>query len=251
MIFYFSATGNSKYVATRIAAETGDHVISITDCLKMDKFAFSLNPGERIGLVCPTYFCILPTVVEEFLQLITLTAVGKPYVYFVATYGTTTGQVGLRGNQYMKMKGFPMNAQFSVKMPDTWTPIFNLTNKVKLQKINDLAEPQIDEVIKKILNAQEGDFIKNKTPRFIVNLYAPTYEKARKTSHFLVEASCIGCGTCAKGCPVTAIEMQNGKPVWTSDKCVMCLSCLHHCPTFSIQYGNKTKTHGQYINPHV
>lgn len=32
MIFYFSATGNNKYVATKIAAATGDSIISISDC---------------------------------------------------------------------------------------------------------------------------------------------------------------------------------------------------------------------------
>ena len=34
MILYFSATGNSEYVARRIAVETGDIAVSITDCYK-------------------------------------------------------------------------------------------------------------------------------------------------------------------------------------------------------------------------
>lgn len=33
MIFYFSATGNSQYVAERIAAETQDETVSITECM--------------------------------------------------------------------------------------------------------------------------------------------------------------------------------------------------------------------------
>ena len=40
MIFYFSATGNSRYVAERIAAATGDETISIPDCCKSDRFSF-------------------------------------------------------------------------------------------------------------------------------------------------------------------------------------------------------------------
>ena len=31
MIFYFSATGNSKHVAEEIAAKTGDNAVSILD----------------------------------------------------------------------------------------------------------------------------------------------------------------------------------------------------------------------------
>lgn len=38
MILYFSATGNSEYVAKKIAAETGDVTVSITDCYK-NKFS--------------------------------------------------------------------------------------------------------------------------------------------------------------------------------------------------------------------
>ena len=41
------------------------------------------------------------------------------------------------------------------------------------------------------------------------------------------------------------------KTVWVKDKCVMYLGCLHRCPKFAIQYGKKTKKHGQYTNPNV
>ena len=90
-----------------------------------------------------------------------------------------------------------------------------------------------------------------RTPAFLTEWIAqPLYDRqVRRTSHLHVEDSCIGCGLCAKKCPVQAIEMQNGKPVWVKEKCVMCLGCLHRCPKFAIQYGKNTKKHGQYLHP--
>lgn len=252
MIFYFSATGNCKYVATRIATATNDRLISIADCMKDENFSFELSENEAIGIISPTYGWGLPVIVCDFLERLEITPVRKPYIYFVATYGTTTGQIGYFANQYMERKGFTLSAQFSVKMPDTWTPKFDLSDKEKVKAINANAEPQIDSVIEKIINAEYGNFMKNKVPNWAVKLYYPIYDnKMRKTKHFSVEDTCISCGLCAKKCPVDAIEMHDGKPVWIKDKCVMCLGCLHRCPKFAIQYGKNTKKHGQYRNPNV
>ena len=133
-------------------------------------------------------------------------------------------------------------------MPDTWTPVFDLSNKEKLKKINDNAEKQIDIVIKNILNKKEGNFMKNKLPAIIRKTSKKYYEKARETRHLHVNDNCIGCGLCARNCPVNAIKIENNKPIWVKEKCVMCLRCLHHCPKFAIQYDDKTQNHGQYVH---
>ena len=62
---------------------------------------------------------------------------------------------------------------------------------------------------------------------------------------------CIRCNMCVDQCPVDAIELQMKKPVWIKNECVMCLRYLHLCPNFAIQYDNRTKNHGQYLNPHI
>ena len=251
MIFYFSATGNSKYVASRIAQETNDKIISITDCIQKDSYTHLIKEGEKIGVIAPTYFWGLPNLVSEFLDKLILELGSKPYIYYVSTYGTTTGQTGFFANQYFNKKGYSINAYFSVKMPDTWTPVFNLTNKEKMNRINEKAETRINEIIEKVKSEKTGDFMQNKVLKIAVNAYYPTYEKARETKHFTVEESCIGCHLCEKKCPVSAIKIENDKPIWIKDKCVLCLGCLHRCPKFSIQYGKNTKKHGQYVHPNT
>ncbi|MEA4926097.1 MAG: EFR1 family ferrodoxin [Syntrophomonadaceae bacterium] len=253
MIFYFSATGNSKYVALKIAAETREEPIAIADCIKNREFTFEVKGNEKIGFITPTYFWGLPSIVVEFFEKLELRMPDshRPYIYHVATFGTTTGQVSHMVGEFLKKRDLSLDGKFSVQMPDTWTSIFDLTNKEEIKKINHNAEKQIAEVSEKIKREFAGDFSRRKVPMVAVKLYYPQYEKQRQTKYFTVEDSCIGCGLCAKKCPASAIEMQADRPVWVKKKCTLCLGCLHRCPKFAIQYGNKTKNHGQYVNPNV
>ena len=52
MILYFSATGNCKYVAARLAEADGQEVLSIADCMRVKRFSFE---DETIGVISPTY----------------------------------------------------------------------------------------------------------------------------------------------------------------------------------------------------
>lgn len=253
MLFYFSATGNSKYAALKIAAKIKEEPVSIADCVKNREYTFERKSREKIGFVTPVYFWGLPSIVRGFLEKLELRFPGpcQPYTYYVATFGTTTGQAGRMAAEFLKRKGLSLNGRFSVQMPDTWTPIFDLSDKEKIRKINGRAEKQIAEAADRIERELAGDFIRRKIPEFAVKAFYPQYEKARETANFTVEDTCIGCGLCARKCPVGAIEIEDGRPVWVKKQCTLCLGCLHRCPKFAIQYGKNTKKHGQYVHPDV
>ena len=127
MIFYFSATGNCRYVAERAAAATGERCVSITACMQAGELAFTPRDREMVGIVSPVYFWGLPSIVNAFLERLIL---GRPeYLWFAATYGTTTGQAGRFVSEHLRAKGLRLDARFSVRMPDSWTPMFDLSDK--------------------------------------------------------------------------------------------------------------------------
>lgn len=57
MILYFSATGNCKYVATRLVQTEEQEMLSIVDCVRNGQYVFS---DKTIGIISPTYDGGLP-----------------------------------------------------------------------------------------------------------------------------------------------------------------------------------------------
>ena len=85
MILYFSGTGNSKYVAERIARATGEEICSIEQVQEVN-----LKDGELFGLVCPTYWGELPILSRMFLTNTPIRTANNNYCFFVTTYGRMT-----------------------------------------------------------------------------------------------------------------------------------------------------------------
>jgi electron transport complex protein RnfB len=50
----------------------------------------------------------------------------------------------------------------------------------------------------------------------------------------ICEVGCIGCGICAKSCPVKCIEIADNLAVIDREKCINCGICAAKCPTHSI-----------------
>lgn len=247
MLFYFSATGNTRHVARRIARDD-EQVVPMEDALRTDTVHWSIEDG-RLGILTPVYAWTLPSLVREFLERATFEIApdARPYTFFIGTCGTTVGAAGTNANALMRRKGLPFDAQFDVYMPDTWTPMFDLSDTAKVAQRNEEADRRIAEVRDQLDSHATGKHMKLPAPGFTGLVGKQIYDRSmRLTDKFTVDDTCIGCGLCAKRCPVGAIEMHGKRPVWVQERCAMCLRCLHMCPKFAIQRGPHTRAHGQY-----
>ena len=63
MVLTFTGTGNSRYVARRIADALGEPLLSINDRFRAGDTA-PVETGERLILVTPTYAWRIPRVVR-------------------------------------------------------------------------------------------------------------------------------------------------------------------------------------------
>ena len=91
MIFYFSGTGNSNYVAKRIADALGDEILNLNDRIKSGDTS-PVETGERVIIVTPTYAWRIPRVVRDWLRKTELR--GAKQAWFVMTCGSEIGNAG-------------------------------------------------------------------------------------------------------------------------------------------------------------
>ncbi|MCL1912288.1 MAG: EFR1 family ferrodoxin [Eubacteriaceae bacterium] len=249
MIFYFTATGNSKYAAQLIAQKTGDtNLIDIADCVKAGKFSFSLDKGESVGFVVPVYFYIVPAIVSEFVGKLSIIYQENYYSYVVLNAGGTAADAARNIT-----KAIRIDAVFAVPMVDNYVMLSSIKPKAEIEELLDRAKESLAQIADKINSREAGDFngIKGFMPRFMSFVAAPMYELARTTGKFKVdESKCASCGLCSEICPRNTIEIIDGKPVWKTGKCEQCLGCLHRCPSSAIDFG-KSEGRGRYTNPRV
>ena len=92
IIFYFSGTGNSKWVARQVAAYQHESLIAIADELAGGAdLIYTLQPSEVVGVVFPVYSWAPPAIVMEFISKIRFTNAEGHYFFFVCTCGDEAG----------------------------------------------------------------------------------------------------------------------------------------------------------------
>ena len=67
MVLWFSGTGNSKYVAEKIAVAFNKDIISIFDRIKNEDYS-QINSDDELIFVVPTYSWRIPKVVEKWIE---------------------------------------------------------------------------------------------------------------------------------------------------------------------------------------
>lgn len=250
MIFYFSGTGNTKYLAERIGEKLGEPLVGITDSLKEEKNVFTAEKGESIGFVIPVYFSGVPKCVKEFIEKMRLTLSGENYVFTALSCGGSTANAGKMLEKLLGKKGITVNAAYSAVMVDNYIPMYNIQTQEEADKKLLAINPKIYLLAEKIAEKKDGDFDDNKGAKIMTAFMYPFYKPLRKTKKFYVTDKCVSCGKCESGCVDKAIEMQSGKPVWIKSECTQCLRCIHSCPTRAIQFGKATEKRNRFINPY-
>ena len=245
MVFYFTATGNSLYVAKQLDEER----LSIPQEMNKENRHYK---AERIGIVCPLFEFEIPSLVKDFIRD---SEFETGYFYLVVTYGMHHGGVAERTQAWLQSVGKAADYVNTIIMHDNALIVFDMDQQRSVE-----AEKQVDAHIDAIRSdiaakramvqqapADEIDFyqnfvawIKRTGPMYAFPLYRAT-------------DSCVGCDTCTRVCPRGCIHLEDKRPVWDYSRCANCMACIQACPTKAIQFitVKEPNPDARYRNPHI
>ena len=244
MILYFSGTGNSNYVAKRIADALGDALVNLNDRIKASDTS-SVETGERVIIVTPTYAWRIPRVVHDWLRKTELR--GAKQAWFVMTCGSEIGNADKYNCDLCVEKGLVCMGTAQIVMPENYIAMFSAPQADEARQIVAKAEPSIDRAIAAIQRNQPFAPTRNNLyDRFMSGPVNPIFYKCFvKANAFTASSACIGCSQCAKLCPMNNVTLKDGKPVWGRN-CTHCMACICYCPVSAIEYGNKSVGQPRY-----
>lgn len=238
MIYYFSGTGNSEWIAKELAREIHMEAVNIAELNKNQKI--TVEKGETVGFICPVYAWKPAEIMLSFMQRVSLSQ--DTFSFVIITCGS---EVGLSEKAVKKI--LPVNSYYSICMPNNYiigsdvdpkdeiiTKLTNAKNEIKRMKEEIEKKVPTSRMTKGSLSFVKSAIVANAFNKF-----------ARRTDQFFTDDTCVSCGLCEKVCPIHTIEMKEGRPVW-KETCLQCLSCINHCPQKAIQYGDKTRSRGRY-----
>lgn len=238
MIFSFSGTGNSRYIAKRIAEVLHDTLTDLNEKIKVSDNS-PIDTGRSVIVVAPTYAWRIPRIVSDWISKTEL--IGAERIWFVMDCGGEIGNAAKYNRRLAEQKNLRYMGTAQIVMPENYIAMFSAPKAKDAVKIAERAEPSIREVITRI-KAEEAFSLPRK------NLYdrlmsgpvnSGFYKFLVKTKAFWVRNTCIGCGKCAEKCPLNNIRLEDGKPVW-GKSCTHCMACICYCPTQAIEYGKKS-----------
>ncbi len=246
MVLYFSATGNTEYVARELARQLNDECVDLLPRVKAGDHT-PLHSNRPFIACAPIYVCEMPRFLSKYLKQQTFT--GSSDIYCAFTSGGYCGIAGPLAKSLFRKKGMTYRGHAEITMPRNYVAndTYPMLPPEQVEERIRKAKVQIDQAASCIRAGE--DLCARHVFLFesLITLpFNPVWCKYKLTAKdFYTTDKCVGCGKCAKLCPLNNITIKDGRPVW-GDTCTHCMACIANCPTECIEYGTLSQGKERY-----
>jgi ferredoxin len=233
IVFYFSGTGNSRWVAEQFASALGSKCCSIEEGVNVPAL---VAEEEIIGFCYPVYGSCVPRPMREFVVANREALSGKRFVIL-------STQLFFSGNGAQALCAFLPGGEKNViyaehiKMPNNIAnfPLFPVKNGTQNAKCIQNAKEKVERAGRELacgIIRRRGfhglSIIMGKTQ----SAFWPRLEQ-KASKDVRVSDACIRCGLCARICPMHNLSLgENG--IEQAGRCAVCYRCVNTCPEQAI-----------------
>lgn len=246
MVLYYSATGNTEYIAQEIAKRLDDECLNLLDRIKAKDN--SLLRSKKPFVICaPIIVCEMPRFLSDYLE--NQSFLGSREVYFIFTSGGYCGIAGVLAKKLVEKKMMTYCGHAEFRMPRNYvaSDAYSQHTQEEIEERVLESHARLDDVADLIKSGQELSARKVQLWETVVTVpFNPVWVKYKLTAKdFYSTDKCIGCGMCERRCPLNNIKLKDKRPVWGSN-CTHCMACIGNCPVEAIEYGDITQKKEKY-----
>ena len=246
VMFYFSGTGNSKYVAELFAGEMGAKCHSIEESIDFETL---IDTNEVIAFSYPVYMSRVPRIMRKFVERHKSRFKNKKIIIF-CTQLLLSGD-GARAFAAMFPKDY-INLIYAEHffMPNNVSNVFILpmTSEKKVERCLVTARRKMQSVCNDIRNGRikkRGFNVFSRGLGLIQGVFLSAVEK-KANNYVGITSDCTNCRLCVSSCPTGNLIYENGRITHKHD-CTMCYRCINTCPAKAITIVFPGKVKKQYI----
>jgi ferredoxin len=249
-MFYFSGTGNSKYIAELFCQHmnTKDHSVK---CLSVEEdidFNRLIIPEDTIAFCYPIYSSRVPRIMREFVTKYLEFLKDKKVIIF-CTQMLFSGD-GARALVDLFPRNF-INVIYAEHffMPNNVCNLFflPLATEGQTKKYLLRAEQKMKFVcgnIKAGIVKKRGFNVISRILGLPQGVFMPAIERKAQGS-VKINSACTQCGLCSSLCPMNNLKSEDGR-IAQNNNCIICYRCVNKCPEKAITVFFHGKVKKQY-----
>ena len=242
LTLYFSATGNTEYIAKLFSSNMNATCLSIeTDV----DFVSEINLHDTIAFCYPIYGSRVPRIMREFVEKHMGNLLGKKLIILVTQMMFSGDGARVFTDMFVQDTIQVIYAEH-FNMPNNIcnTPMLKHASKRKMEKCKYQAAKKMARICQDI---KQGIIRKRGFSKFsmwIGNVQGKTWQGDSKQPHLntnsmeqkaksavKIHDDCNSCGLCVKICPMKNLLMQEqNNTIHQLNNCTLCYRCVNCCP---------------------